>query len=76
VQYVGARYNTNNSLTRQRADSYVTVDAMVNYKVNDHLSLRLNGYNLLDERYLDRVGGGHSIPGAGRSVALTASLSF
>jgi catecholate siderophore receptor len=76
VQYVGARYNNNNALTRQRADSYVTVDAMVNYKVNDHMSLRLNGYNLLDEKYLDRVGGGHAIPGAGRSVSLTASFTF
>jgi catecholate siderophore receptor len=76
AQYVGDRYNINNSLTRQKADSYVAVDAMVNYKVNDHMSLRLNGYNLFNEKYLDRVGGGHSIPGAGRSVSLTASLSF
>jgi catecholate siderophore receptor len=76
AQYVGDRYNNNNSLTRQKADSYVVVDAMVNYKVNDHMSLRLNGYNLFNEKYLDRVGGGHSIPGAGRSVSLTASLSF
>ncbi len=76
VQYVGARYNNNNELTRQRAGGYYTVDAMVGYKVNDNLSLRLNGYNLTDEKYIDRVGGGHFIPGAGRSVSLTASLSF
>lgn len=76
AQYVGSRYNNNNPTTRQEADSYVVVDAMVNYKVNDHMSLRLNGYNLFDEEYIDRVGGGHFIPGAGRSVSLTASLSF
>lgn len=76
VQFVGERYNNNNSLTRIEVDSYILVDAMVNYKVNDNISLRLNGYNLLDEEYLDRVGGGHAIPGAGRSFSLTASFNF
>jgi catecholate siderophore receptor len=76
VQYVGARFNNSNEDTRQRAESFVTVDAMVNYQVNDNISLRLNGYNLFDEEYIDRLGGGHFIPGAGRSVALTASFNF
>jgi len=49
---------------------------MVAYKVNDNLTLRLNVYNLADERYIDRVGGGHFIPGQGRSAALTASVKF
>ena len=35
------------------------------YDVNEHLTLRLNGNNLADEEYVDRVGGGHYIPGAG-----------
>jgi catecholate siderophore receptor len=44
--------------------------------VTDHLTLRLNVNNLADERYIDRVGGGHFIPGPGRSVALTTGIGF
>jgi catecholate siderophore receptor len=33
-------------------------------------------YNLADERYIDRLGGGHFVPGDGRSAVLTASFSF
>jgi catecholate siderophore receptor len=40
------------------------------------VSLRLNVINLADEEYVDRFGGGHYVPGAGRSVQLTAYLSF
>jgi catecholate siderophore receptor len=76
VQYVGERYSNNNRDTRQKADDYITVDAMMSYQVNDSLSLRLNGYNLLDENYIDRVGGGHFVPGAGRSVSVTATFNF
>ena len=46
------------------------------YDVNERLSLRLNCNNLLDQRYIDRVGGGHFIPGAGRSASLTTCLEF
>jgi catecholate siderophore receptor len=76
VQYVGERYNNNNRETRQLAPDYLVVDAMVSYQVNDNVSLRLNGYNLFDEEYIDRVGGGHFVPGQGRSVSLTASFNF
>ena len=34
------------------------------------LTLRLNAYNLADEDYVDRVGGGHFVPGAGRVSAM------
>ena len=53
------------------APDYWKLDATAAYEVNERLSLRLNLYNLTDERYIDRVGGGHFIPGAGRSAALT-----
>jgi catecholate siderophore receptor len=76
VQYVGERYNNNNRDTRQVAPDYFVVDAMLNYQVTDNIALRLNGYNLFDEEYIDRVGGGHFVPGQGRSVALTASFNF
>lgn len=75
LQYVGDRTNGNGSAARV-APAYFLVDAMMSYKFTEKFSLRLNLYNLGDERYIDRVGGGHFIPGAGRSAALTASFKF
>ncbi|HEY3492119.1 MAG TPA: TonB-dependent receptor, partial [Solirubrobacterales bacterium] len=74
VQYVGERFN-NNTGTRVAPD-YLLFDVMAGYDLNERLTLRLNVTNLADERYIDRVGGGHFIPGAGRSVALTTALKF
>jgi catecholate siderophore receptor len=74
VQYVGDRFNNNRG--QRLAPAYTLYDAMVSYEVNERLTLRLNGNNLADERYIDRVGGGHFIPGPGRSLALTTSLAF
>ena len=49
---------------------------LVSYEVNRMLTLRLNGTNLADTQYVDRVGGGHYIPGPRRQVILSADLSF
>ena len=51
---------------------YWLVSAASSYAVNGHLTLRLNATNLANESYVDRVGGGHYIPGPGRQVMLTA----
>lgn len=75
AQYVGDRQNGNTSTSRT-APGYWTCDAMLNYQVNDKFNVRLNVYNIADERYIDRVGGGHFVPGAGRSAAITASYKF
>jgi catecholate siderophore receptor len=74
AQYVGARWNSPTNV--RLAPSYWKIDATVAYPLNDRLSLRLNGQNLADERYIDRVGGGHFIPGAGRSASLSADINF
>ena len=74
VQYIGDRFNS--TTTRRLAPAYTLFDAMASYEVNERLTLRLNVNNLTDERYIDRVGGGHFIPGAGRSVALTTAVDF
>jgi catecholate siderophore receptor len=76
TQYVGSRYNNANDTTRQQAPSYTVFDAMVGYKLNENVSFRLNAYNLGDKDYIDRVGGGHYVPGQGRSVVLTADIKF
>lgn len=74
AQYVDTRYN-NNTNTRQAPD-YWLFDAMLSYRVNENLTLRLNGQNLADKEYIDRLSNGHFIPGAGRFVSLTANLTF
>ncbi len=76
TQYVGSRYNTTNGSTRQQAPSYSVIDAMVGYQLNENVAFRLNAYNLGDKDYIDRVGGGHYVPGQGRSVVLTADIKF
>lgn len=55
---------------------YWLFNAMASYEVNRHLTLRVNVSNLADERYIDRGYGGHVIPGAGRTVLASATLSF
>ncbi|MFD0892433.1 TonB-dependent siderophore receptor [Luteolibacter ambystomatis] len=76
VQYVGARFNSTNATTRQEAPDYVLVDGMLGYKLNDHVSFRLNAYNLGDKDYIDRVGGGHFVPGQGRSFVFSTNFTF
>jgi len=72
VRYVGTRY-TNEANTR-RIDDYWLADATLAYDINRRMSLRINAFNLTDKRYVDQVGGGHFIPGQGRSVLATLSL--
>jgi catecholate siderophore receptor len=74
AEYVGDRFNGNSGA--RVAAGYWLFDALAAYEVNEHLTLRLNGYNLADERYIDRLAGGHFIPGAGRSAQLYANVRF
>jgi catecholate siderophore receptor len=76
TQYVDSRFNNNSRATRQEAPDFFLVNAMAGYQVNEHLAFRLNLDNILDEEYIDRVGGGHFVPGQGRAVFLSADLSF
>ena len=61
--------------------SYVVWSAMTSYKVNDRLKLQLNVINLFDTYYYDNIyytsaSENHVIPGAGRTIKLTARTSF
>ncbi len=77
----GIQY-TDDVLGRRTADVQITtpdywlLSAMGAYQLTDTVALRLNATNLTDEEYVDRFGGGHYVPGAGRTVSLTANLSF
>ncbi len=72
--YVGDR--TNNNAGQRTAPGYWVIDATAARPIGRHLTLRLKGGNLADESYIDRVGGGHFVPGPGRSVLLTADVGF
>jgi catecholate siderophore receptor len=76
AQYMGERTSNDSSASARTAPSYWTLDAMLSYKFTEKVSLRLNIYNLADERYVGSVGGGQFVPGPGRSAALTASIKF
>lgn len=74
--YTGSRLNTTAPPNTREAEGYWLGDAMLGYNLSRNFSLRLNVYNLTDEKYIDRVGGGHFVPGAARSAVLTASVKF
>ena len=65
-----------NTLNTTDVPSYWLFNGLASYAVNEHLSLRLNLQNLSDARYVDRVGGGHYIPGPRRQALLSADLRF
>ncbi len=74
AHYVGRRYS--NTSNERYVDGYATVDAMLSFPLNDHLDVRLNAYNLTNEYYFERLGGGHLIPGAARSVMVSTNFRF
>ena len=57
-----------NATNTASVPSYWLIDAMASYTVNSHLTLRMNGSTSPTSEYIDRVGGGHYIPGPGRQV--------
>jgi catecholate siderophore receptor len=74
VQYMDSVFR--NALNTLQAPSYWLIRATAAYELNTHLTLRLNGDNLADVDYVDRVGGGHYIPGPARQVMLSADVRF
>jgi catecholate siderophore receptor len=65
-----------NTLNTQQVPSYWLGNALVQYSLNAMLTLRFNLDNITDEQYVDRVGGGHYIPGPRRQGILTADVRF
>jgi catecholate siderophore receptor len=78
---VGAGLNFRSKQKPTRVDwnvpSYVTTDLMAEYKFDfDRLTLKANLTNVTDKLYADQLYPGHYIPGAGRTLQVTASLKF
>lgn len=74
AQYMDSVFR--NATNTAEVPSYWLVNAMAAYEFTRALTLRLNVNNLADETYVDRVGGGHYVPGPGRSVVLNAEFDF
>jgi catecholate siderophore receptor len=74
LRFVGRRFG--NTINTRFVDSYWTADLVASYPLTNHFDLRLNLYNLTDKYYFDRLGGGHLIPGPGRSVNLGLGFKF
>lgn len=67
-----------NAANTIKSPGYKLVDGLVEYAVNAHFSLRLNLYNLTDERYIRNVNnnGGRYNPGQPRSAMLSSDVRF
>ncbi|HYC60379.1 MAG TPA: TonB-dependent siderophore receptor [Thermoanaerobaculia bacterium] len=74
AQYMDSIFR--NATNTAEVPSFWLVNAMAAYDVSRALTLRLNVNNAADELYVDRVGGGHYIPGPGRSISINAELGF
>jgi catecholate siderophore receptor len=77
--YLGRRYADFGE--QASIPAYVVFNAMVAYKVNDAITLQVNGTNLgnkvfYDAAYYTSVGENHVIPGPGRTFTLTTGIKF
>lgn len=66
----------NSVTTRNRAPGYVKADALVEYRINEGNTLKLNIDNLFDKVYYNTLYRGFAAPGAARSVHLTLTSRF
>jgi catecholate siderophore receptor len=74
ARFVGKRFG--NTINTRFVDAYWTFDLMASYPISNHVDLKLNLYNLTDKYYFDRLGGGHVVPGPGRSATISTSFRF
>jgi catecholate siderophore receptor len=74
AQYMDSVFR--NATNTTSVPSYWLINGLASYDISDHFTLRLNANNIGNAKYVDRASGGHYIPGAGRSVALSAGLGF
>ena len=74
LRFVGRRYG--NTINTRFVDGYWTADLMGSYPLTSRVDLRLNVYNLTDTFYFDRLGGGHVVPGPGRSATFGLGFKF
>jgi catecholate siderophore receptor len=74
TRFIGERFG--NNINARVVDSYWVADAMASYQLTKNFDVRVNLNNIGDAYYIDRIGGGHIIPGAGRVVLVSTSFRF
>jgi catecholate siderophore receptor len=74
AQYMDAVFR--NTVNTTNVPSYWLVNGLASYDINEHLTLRVNLQNLTDKEYVDRVGGGHYIPGPRRQATFSTDIRF
>lgn len=79
ANYLGKRFADSGEAASVPA--YLVWNAMAAYRVNDHLTLQVNAINLFNSLYFDGLyytsaSENHAIPGAGRTIKLTARARF
>jgi catecholate siderophore receptor len=75
----GLRRGTDGAVgTPNHTEAYWVFDAMASYRINKHVDLQLNVFNLFDKDYVAAINksGYRYFPGAPRSVRLTANFKF
>jgi catecholate siderophore receptor len=73
LEAVGRRYTSIANNTE--LPDYVRFDSMISYEHN-HFTVRVNGFNLSDEKYYDGLYAGHTLPGSEPTVQATLELKF
>ena len=63
-----------NATNTASVPSYWLINGTASYAVDTHLTLRMNATNLANAEFVDRVGGGHYLPGPGRQLMVTAKF--
>jgi catecholate siderophore receptor len=69
----GKRYGNNTNLTE--APSYVRWDALLEYQLEKY-AVKLNIFNLFNQKYYEGIYAGHVVPGTTRTAQLTLSTTF
>lgn len=74
ARFVDERFG--NNINTRVVDSYWVADLMASYQLTKNVDIRVNANNIGDKYYIDRIGGGHIIPGAGRVILISSSFRF
>ena len=65
-----------NTINTRSVDEYWLFEATASYRLTKNIDIRINGYNLTDRFYFDRITGGQVVPGPGRSVLVSTGFRF
>ncbi|MBS0658904.1 MAG: TonB-dependent siderophore receptor [Verrucomicrobia bacterium] len=78
AQYTDSVIRSRNATTGVELSipGYTLYNAMIAWEPNKHVVFRLNGENLGDKFYVDRVGGGHYVPGPRRQIIFSTTVKF